>query len=240
MADYTTINTAFNSGTDASPTWNTIAFGGSAGANEYRFCAAAAGAAGTSSAAWPLYTRPGSATAVAEAWGFSADTTGIKILYAGNNAYSNQFRVVMDALGTMASAPSLTAYSDTSHAAASPGTQPGAQSGSPIINGSTDTSNTSYLKGNLFDTFQTANLSAGAAGTTLAATSGTAGSVSPGAAAWLATWQSLQAATQFITARTTPTALTATNAYFALALYTGPTQSTGTMLPTITWQYSYS
>ncbi len=242
LADFTAISTAFNSVSDASPTWNTIAFGGSAGANEYRFCASGAGGASTSSAAWPLYTRPGSTTAVAECYGFSADTTGIKVnTYDGAKTNSNVFRIVWDNTGTFAAAPSLTAYSDTSHAAASPGTQPGAQSGSPIINGhATDTSSTSYLKGNLFDTFQTANLSAGAAGTTLAVTSGTAGSVSPGAAAWLATWQSLQSSTQFITARTTPTATTAANAYFTLALYTGPSQSTGTMLPVVTFQYSYS
>lgn len=244
ISDFTTIKTQYAPGTDASPgTWADITFGGTSGANEYRFCASGAGAGGTASASWPLYTRPGSVTAVAECWAFSADTTGVKVgTYDGSKTNSNVFKVNWDALGTYAAAPSLTAYSDTSHAAASPGTQPGAQSGSPIINGhASDTSSTSYLKGNLFDTFQTANLSAGAAGTTLAATSGTAGSVSPGAAAWLATWQSLQAATQFITARTTPTALTAANAYFSLALYTGPNQSTSTaMLPVVTWQYSYS
>jgi hypothetical protein len=243
LSDFTTIKSQFNSVSDASPTWNDITFGGSAGANEYRWCAAAAGGASTASASWPLYTKPGSTAAVAECWGFSADTTGIKVAtYDGNKTNSNVFRINWDNLGTYAAAPSLTAYSDTTHAAASAGTQPGAQSGSPIINGhTTDTSSTSYLKGNLFDTFQSSSLSAGAAGTTLAVTSGTAGSVSPGSAAWLATWQSLQAATQFITTRTIPTALTAACAFFSLALFTGPNMSTSTaMLPTITWQYSYS
>jgi hypothetical protein len=93
----------------------------------------------------------------------------------------------------------------------------------------------------MWGTAQTSNLSAGAAGTTLAATSGTAGSVSPGAGAFLATWQSLQAATQYITFPSTPAATTAGDIFFTLALYTGPNMSTAsTILPVITWQYSYS
>jgi hypothetical protein len=237
------MRTQFNSGTDASPVWNAIAFGGSAGSNEYRFCAAAAGAAGTASASWPLYTRPGATTAVAECWGFSADTTGIKVgTYDGNKTNSNVFRIDYDAVGTYAAAPSLTAYGDNTHAAPVAGTQPGALSGSPIVNGhATDTSSTSYLKGNMWGTAQTANLSAAAAGTTLAVTSGTAGSVSPGAGAWIATWQSLQGAIQFITFPSIPAATTAGDIYFTLSLWTGPNMSTAsTILPVITYQYSYS
>ncbi len=231
-------------GTDASPgTWASIAFSGSAGANEYRFASSGAGAGSTASASWPLYTRPGSTQKVVECWAFSANTTGVKVgTYDGDKTNSNVFRIDWDNLGTYAAAPSLTAYSDTTHAAPSAGTQPGTESGSPIINGhATDTSSTSYLKGNLFDTFQTANLSAGAAGTTLLVTSGTAGSVSPGSAAWLTTWQSLQGSVQFITARTTPAATTANRAYFSLSLWTGPNMSTSSaMLPVIVWSYSYS
>ncbi len=244
MSDFTTIRSQFNSNTDASPTWtNNITFGGSAGANEYRWCASGAGAGGTASASWPLYTRPGSTTAVAECWGFSADTTGTKVgTYDGNKTNSNVFRIDWDNVGTMAAAPTLSAWSDNTHTAPSAGTQPGAQSGSPIVNGhATDTSSTSYLKGNVFDTFQTANLTAGAAGSTLLVTSGTAGSVSPGAAAWLATWQSLQGAIQLITARTTPPATTANDMFFSLALFTGPNMATAsTILPVVTFTYQFS
>jgi len=128
----------FNSNTDASPTWNTITFGGSAGANEIRWCAASAGAAGTASASWPQYSRPGSTGAVPECWGFSADTTGIKHgTYDGTNAKANQFCIDYDAVGTYAAAPTFSAYGDNTHAAPSAGTQPGAQycSGLPRLEG---------------------------------------------------------------------------------------------------------
>ncbi len=103
----------------------------------------------------------------------------------------------------------------------------------------TDTSSTAYLKGTLFGDDQTANPAAGNAGTTLAVTSGTAGSVSPGAGAWLATWQSLQGAIQFITHRRTPAATTAGKIFFSLALFTGPNMSLGTITPVVTFTYSY-
>ncbi len=182
-------------------------------------------------------------TAVAECWGFTTDTSGTKVgTYDGTNAKSNVFRIDYDNLGTYAAAPTLTAYSDSTHTAASPGTQPGGQSGSPIINGnSTDTSSYSYLKGNMYGTAQTSNLSAAAAGTTLAATSGTANAATPSASSWLSTWQSLQAATTWIAFPSTPTATTAGDIFFSLVLYTGPNMSTASaMLPTVTWQYSYS
>jgi len=240
MADFTTIRSQFNSNTDASPTWNTITFGGSAGANEMRFCAAAAGAAGTASASWPQYSRPGATAAVAEMWGFSADTTGIKCAtYTGTNANANVMCIDYDAVGTYAAAPTLTAYGDNTHAAPVAGTQPGALSGSPIVNGhATDTSSTSYLKANLYGDDQTANPAAGTTGT-VTVTSGTAGSVSPGAAAWIANFQSLQGVIQYITHRRTPAATTAGKIFFTLALFTGPNMSLGTLLPVITWTYSF-
>jgi len=230
----------FNSGTDASPTWNAIAFGGSAGANEYRWCASGAGAAGTGSASWPQYSRPASTGAIPELWGFSADTTGIKCAtYDGTNGKANVFAIDFDAVGTFAAAPTLSAWGDNTHTAPSAGTQPGGQSGSPIVNGqTTDTSDASYLKGNLYGTSGT-TVSAGSVGTTLAATSGTAGSVSPGTGAWMATWQSLQGAIQYITAAATPAATTAGKLFFTLALYTGPNMSLGTLLPVVTFTYSY-
>lgn len=241
MSDFTTIRMEFNSNTDASPTWNPITFGGSAGAEEIRWCASGAGAAGTASASWPQYSRPASTGAVPELWGFSTDTSGIKVAtYDGTNAHANVLCIDYDAVGTYATAPTLSAWGDNTHTAPSAGTQPGAQSGSPIVNGhATDTSSTSYLKGNLYGDDQTGNPAAGSVGTTLAVTSGTAGSVSPGAAAWLATWQSLQGAIQFITHRRTPAATTAGKIFFTIALFTGPNMSLGSILPVLTWTYSY-
>src|SRR6266704_5030472 len=116
IADFTTIRSQWNSNTDASPTWNTITFGGSAGANEIRWCAASAGAAGTASASWPQYSRPGATGAVPELWGFSADTTGIKCAtYDGNKTFANVMCIDYDAVGTYAAATTLTAYSDNTH-----------------------------------------------------------------------------------------------------------------------------
>ncbi len=144
-----------------------------------------------------------------------------------------------DAVGTFAAAPTFSAFGDNTHAAPSAGTQPGAQAGSPIVNGqTTDTSNTSYLKLNEYGDDQTANPAAGTTGT-VTVTSGTAGSVSPGAAAWLANWQSMQGAIQLVTHRRTPAATTAGHIFFVLALFTGPNMSLGTLTPVLTFTYSY-
>src|SRR5437588_7700456 len=237
MADFTTIRSQWNSNTDASPTWNTVTFGGSAGANEIRWTSTGAGAGGTASASWPQYSRPGATDAVPELVYFTADTTGTKVAtYDGTNGKANVACIDYDAVGTYASAPTFSAYGDNTHAAPSAGTQPGAQSGSPIVNGqTTDTSSTSYLKANEYGDDQTGNPAAGAVGTNPSATTGTAGSVSPGAAAWLATWQSLQGAIQFITHRRTPAATTAGEIFFTVILFTGPNMSLGTLLPVITF-----
>jgi hypothetical protein len=127
-------------------------------------------------------------------WAFTADTTGTKVAtYDGSKTNSNVLRWNWDNTGTFAAAPQFSAFGDNTHATPSAGTQPGAQSGSSIVNGqSTDTSSTAYLKINAYGNGSSQAPSAGAAGTTLAVTSGTAGSVSPGSAAWLSTWQSAQ------------------------------------------------
>lgn len=241
MADFTTIRSMWNSNTDASPTWNAVTFGGSAGANEIRWCASGAGAGGTASASWPQYSRPGSTGAVPELWYFTADTTGTKVAtYDGTNGHANVACIDYDNLGTFATAPTLTAYGDSTHAAPSAGTQPGALSGSPIVNGqSSDTSSTSYLKINEYGDDQTGNPTAGSVGSSPSATTGTAGSVSPGAAAWLTNWQSAQGAIQYITHRRTPAATTAGKIFFAPILFTGPNMSLGTLQPVITFTYSY-
>ena len=197
MSDFTSITVKYNTNTDASPTFtNTaLAFGGSAGANELRWCNTSGGGASTASASWPYFTRPSSGTAaVPEMWAFTADTTGLKVAtYDGNKTNANVLQWSWDNTGTYAAAPQFSAFGDNTHATPSAGTQPGAQSGSSIVNGhATDTSSTAYLKINAYGNGASQAPSAGAAGTTLAVTSGTAGSVSPGSAAWLSTWQSAQ------------------------------------------------
>lgn len=241
MSDFTTIRSMWNSNTDASPTWNAVTFGGSAGANEIRWAASGAGAGGTASASWPQYSRPASAGAVPELWYFTADTTGTKVAtYDGTNGKANVACVDFDSVGTFATAPTLTAYGDNTHAAPSAGTQPGAQSGSPIVNGqSTDTSSASYLKANEYGDDQTGNPTAGSVGNAPSATTGTAGSVSPGAAAWMTNWQSLQGAIQYVTHRRVPAATTAGKIFFTIILFTGPNMSLGTLTPVITFTYSF-
>lgn len=243
MADFTAIRSMWNSNTDASPTWNPVTFGGSAGQQEVRWCAAGAGSATIGSAAWPQYARPASPGAVPELWYFttSDNSGGVKIAtYDGTNGKANVGCIDYDNLGTFATAPTLTAYSSSAHNAPVAGTQPGAEAGSPIVNGhATDTSSKSYAKANLYGDDQTGNPTAGSVGSSPSATTGTAGSVSPGAAAWLAAWQDLQGSIDYITHRRTPAATTAGKIFFTIILFTGPNMSLGTITPVITFTYSY-
>src|SRR5262249_9982328 len=145
-------------------------------------------------------------------------------------------RLSFDNLGTPVSAMKLSAYATTSLGAATAGSQPSDPSsdGSGIVNGqTTDTSSTAYLKGNVYGSGLTAGgsqetPSSGAAGTTLAATSGSAGAATPSAASFLSTWQSLQADTQYIQGPAIPQATTAFKWYFVLALFSGPNLCLGT------------
>lgn len=147
-----------------------------------------------------------------------------------------------DATGTFAAAPQFTAFGDNTHATPSAGTQPGAQAGSPIVNGhATDTSSTSYLKINAYGNGSSQAPAAGSVGTNPSATTGSAGSVSPGSAAWLTTWQSAQGWTQYILCTATPAATTANTWNFTLVLFMGVNMSTGSAItPVLSFQYAYS
>ena len=247
LANFSTLQLDANTGaSDSSTTWTGLAFAGSGGSNEVRWVQSTStptATATTASANWPFSTRPASVGVINQAWAFTADTTGNQITtYDGTSAHYAQFRWDWDALGTFSSAPQFSMFGDNTHTVPSAGTQPGGQSGSPIVNGSTDTSNTSYLKANAYGygysgSQQTPSANAGG---TLAATSGTAGAVSPATGAWLATWQSLQGFVQYIVDGVVPTATTAGNWYFVIALYVGPTMNTGSVLaPCFTFQYNY-
>jgi hypothetical protein len=244
MADFTTIKLQLNSNTDASPTWNDFT---TAANYEMRFCAASAGGASIASASWPAYLKPTSGTAtIPEMWAYlGADASGgVKINYDATSAHYMQLRVSWDNLGTFASAPQVSAWANNTLPAATPGSQPGTGDGTSIVNGhATDTSSTSYLKANFYGQGLTSGGSqqtpGSNAGGTLTATSGTAGAATPGSAAWLATWQSLQAATQFIQNGGTPQAVTAGLWYGLLALYTGVNMTGGTLLPILGFQYTW-
>ncbi len=252
MADFTTVTIDYNKGTDGTPDWTgtTIAFGGTSGANEFRFQrTGGGGTTTTASASWPNIIKPGATAAVEEMYAFSADATGIKVTtYDGGRTFARVLRFSFDALGSPASAMQFSAFQDTADTTPTPGTQTAnATDGRNIINGhTTDTSNTSYLKGNAYGSgFPAAGAqetpAAGNIGTTLAVTSGTAGSVSPGAAAWLATWQSLQGWIQYITAPSVAKVLQAFFWYISLAMFIGPNEQTGNMVfSVLTLQYTWT
>lgn len=218
--------------------------------NELRLCGSGAGGASIASASWPTYLRPGATGVIPEMWGyFGSDASGgVKITaYDGTSAHYMQWRINWDALGTFAAANILSFWKDNTLPAAVPGTQPSAGAGgdgSSFVNGhATDTSSTSYIKMNAYGSGITAagtqeTPASNAAGTMLV-TSGTAGSVVPGAAAWLATWQSGQSATQFITGTVTPKATTAGFWYTVFAFFTGPNMTGGTLLPVAGLQYQW-
>ena len=249
MTDFTTFKSQVNTASstpDTTPTWTDMLF--ATASYELRLCGTGAGGASIASASWPTYLKPTSGTAVIpELWNyFGSDASGgVKLTaYDGTSAHYMQWRINWDNTGTFASAPIISAWATTALPAASPGTQPGTGDGTSFINGhATDTSSTSYIKANAYGQGVTAGgtqqtPAANAAGT-LTVTSGTAGAVSPGSAAWLATWQSLQAATQYIQDGAIPAATTSGFYYIVLAFYTGANMTGGTLLPQLAVQYTW-
>lgn len=245
MADFTVLNLQYNTGSDSTPTWTgtALAFSGTSGANEIRF-GTTTGQTAIASASWPFYTRPAVVTAVANAYAYTADAVGATIAtYTGTNANSNVLRWNWDNSGTFASAPQFSWFDVTS-------AHPNPTAGSGTIGGgnATDTggSGTSYVKINAWGTYQTTNLAAAAAGTTLSATVGTAGAVTPGAGAWLATWQDAAGFRDYILGQGVPAATTANDLFWSMVLYTGPNMTTGTFGsastagPSFTFQYSFA
>jgi len=247
MTDFTTLKLQTNTGaSDASPTWTDTLFG-TAG---YELRAALTGGGqttSTASASWPSMLKPASGTTLVNAmYEFSADTTGLLITtYDGTTAHYMQFRINWDGVGTFASAPLISAWGDNTLAAASPGTQPGGQSGSPIINGTAGESGSfSLLKANAYGQGLTSGGSqqtpaANAAGTETVNGHSAAGAETPGSAAWLATWQDLQAATDWIVNGGIPQAVTANLWYFVLILRIAAGMTGGTLLPVLGYQYTW-
>jgi len=252
VVDYTTAPTMQgNSGTDASVTWTTtIAFGGSGGANEWRWASTGLGGAAIASAAWPNVIKPASVQTVGELWACTGDAVCVKMNYAGDNTHPQQGRFSFDATGSPASQMQVSAFQDTADTTPVPGTQvANSTNGQNIVNGQTvDTSNTSYLKGQVFGcgfpaagAQETPATVTGAFGGTPSATSGAAGAVTAGAAAWLTNWQSFQGWIQYAQGTATPKVLTAFYWYWALIMYVGPNMQTGNMIfCPLTLQYTWT
>ena len=244
MSDFTSITLGVNTGTsDASPTWTNISFG-TAG---YELRAALTGGAqttSTASTAWPSIVKPGSgSTLITALYAFTADTTGYLITGGdGTGSHYNVFRINWDATGTMGSAPIISAYANNTYPAASPGTQ-GTGDGNAVINGtSTESSSKSLLKASVYGNGVTA---AGAAdvpsanmGSNPTVGTGTTGAVTTVNATWTA-WQDLQAGTDWIVNGAVPKAVTVGAWNFLLAMYIAASQTGGTLLPVLTFNYTW-
>lgn len=193
-SDFTLIQLKANTGTDSSPTWTPILFGGTNGTQELRF--ANSGASGsTDYTAWPYIVRPTSGTsAVTQCWAFgsTSNSGGLQTTYTGDNTRSNVFRWDWDGSATMVAAPQFSLFASSSH------TTPTAGDNSIAGGNSTDTNSMGYMKADAYGSYAQANLSAGSVGTSPSATTGnqgTSGVNTCTANDWLNThgsWQDLQ------------------------------------------------
>lgn len=255
MADFTTLKLQGNTGTSpagegsGTATWTDVLFGTSG----YELRAALSSGSQTTttaSASWPSILKPSTGTTLIDKmYAFTADTTGFVITnYDGTSSHYLQFRINWDNTGTYASAPIISAWKDNTLPAASPGTQPSPSSGgdgSSIVNGTSgESSSLSLLHANAYGQGLTSGgvqqtPSANAAGTLAVNSHSASGAATPGSAAWLATWQDLQAATNWIANGATPQATTAGLWYFVLALWLAAGMTGGTLLPVLGFQYQW-
>ena len=250
MSDFTSLKLQANTGaSDASPTWTDVLFG-TAGYELRAALASGSQTNSTPSASWPSILKPATGvTLIDKMYAFSADTTGLPVTtYDGTTAHFMQFRINWDNTGTYNSAPLISAWKDNTLPAASPGTQnsPGVGGdGSSIINGTAGESGSfSLLKCNAYGQGLTSGGSqqtpaSNAAGTETVNGHSAAGAATPGSAAWLATWQDLQAATDWILNGGTPQAVTAGLWYFVLILRIAAGITGGTLLPVLGYQYTW-
>lgn len=256
MADYTTINTQYNTGSDGTPTWTgtAIALSGSAGANEFRMALSTGSQTGsTSSASWPYMSLPVSGTTVVnQLWAFTANTTGSQVAtYDGTNGKARVLRYNFDNTGTLISAIQCSFFANSTHTNPSPGTQAPGTNNDTFTNGTSgETSSRSAIKFNFYGSGLTAGgvqetPSAGTVGTAPSATTGATGSVTTTAGNWLNTagaWQDAQGFVDYVIGGAIPAAVTAFNWYFTLAIYLAASMTTQaggwTIVQTI--QYSYS
>jgi hypothetical protein len=257
MADYTAVTWQYNKGSEGTPDWTgaAMASGGSGnGLNEMRFADTGAGAGNIASASWPLMNRPASASTVKEAWIYTSsdNSGGVKVAtyptVPSTNNNGRVFRISFSNDGSPVTTMNLTAYADSNHSQPVLGQQTtGTGAGGPIINGQvTDTSNTAYLKGQVYGNgLDSSNnqQTPGANSLTVAitATDGTNGAVSPSGAAWItAPWQSMQGNLQYIAQSAVIASKVAFFWYVSLVLYTGPNMLTGYMTFVINLSYNFA
>ena len=229
-----------------SATWTDVLFGTSG----YELRAALSGGSQsttTPSASWPSILKPNSGvTLVNEMWAFSADAVGLKITtYDGTTGHYLQFRISWDNVGTHASAPIISAWKDNTLPAASPGTQPGTGDGSSIINGTSgESSSLSLLHANAYGQGLTSGgvqqTPGSNAGGTLAVNSHSgSGAATPSSAAWLATWQDLQASVNWIANGGIPQATTSGLWYMCMAVWIAASMTGGVLLPVVGLSYTW-
>jgi hypothetical protein len=255
VADFTTLKLQANTGTapagegSGTATWTDVLFG-TAGYELRAALASGSQTTSTASASWPSILKPASGTTLIDKmYAFSADATGLAITtYDGTTAHYLQFRINGDNTGTYNTAPILSAWKDNTLPAASPGTQNATTvggDGSSIINGTSGESGSfSLLKANAYGQGLTSGgsqqtPSSNAGGTETVNGHSASGAATPGSAAWLATWQDLQAATNWIANGGIPQAVTANLWYFCLILRIAAGMTGGTLLPVLGYQYTW-
>lgn len=242
MADFTTFVLDANTGTNASPTYTAL---GGAG-TEIRWSDLGTGHLATPSASWPAVIRPASTAILSFTYAYTDDDTGIGFIGTGTNPASYSItnekwaRWRWDNLGSFASEPIMTAYNTTAHTAPTVRATP---AGGLLEGHVTDTGATarSYLKGNLYG--QVDSVAPPAADPTNApvVTDGTTGSVNPATAtAWLVNFQGLMADVDYIRFRLTPAATTADSIHCHFALFTGPSQTPGVLVPVMSVKYTWT
>ena len=231
-------NMELNTGTQGTPTWTSIMSAN----QEWRY--ASTRQTNIASASWPQETRPTSGTSqLGFLHAYTADATGDQVV--GTFALSNYNMARWNAQGgTFASAPILTAYASTAHAAITRGD-------ASILGGHTsDTGATarSYLKGNVFGrAFQTSADTPGAAptGAFPTVTDGSTGSLAgQNSAAWSnngGAWQGLQGDNDYITSAAASWDGTSGKVwYFMLALFMGANETPGLYQPTCSLRYTWT
>jgi hypothetical protein len=232
MPNFTNLTFELNTGTLASPAWLAVT-------SEVRWSDQGTQTA-TGSAAWPSMVQPSSPTVVAYSYCFTSDATGFGVPGGGAPiAFSNAnylfCRWNWDASGTFASAPIVTSYYSTAHAAVVRG------DGQLLGGAAGDTGATprSYLKANWFGN-GTSQVPAAAPAAAPAITDGATGPATTASNSWLAAYQGLQGDNDFIACTATPPARTANQWYGMLALFAGPNLSPTTYTPVVTLKYTWA
>jgi hypothetical protein len=231
VANFTTIAFELNTGTQAAPAWTAVA-------QEVRW-SDQGNQTGAASGSWPAMAPPPGPSVVSFTYCFTADTSGAGVPGGSSpvafaNGNFNFCRWSWDATGTFASAPIVTSYYSSAHAAITRGDN-------QLLGGNaTDTGATprSYLKANWFGNGRS-QVPSSAPASSPAAADGATGALVPAAGAWLANYQGLQGDNDFIQCPSAPPARAANQWYGVFALFAGPNLNPGTYTPVISLKYTW-